>query len=612
MQGEIISNQPFEHYKRQGYVKVGNTRVQISRDRVNADFIYEYVVKEEIRISFNESMLADEFVQEMKKYISRYGEPKLSRVAFFGTKADSGTSGKYFDDHDIIKRDNYPGRDEPRFAFNWQGKKSVTWFTQTVDNTPVFQISERSSPTTSPPKFRLRQQVVFHTTADEYLNDPEVQHEIVEVISWEECSNDNNLWYLVANKSLLRDTDWLYRVKGNEYYFKEEELANFFDSSVDRDFLESVDYRTLGGQEMSTIKLLQDISFTALLRKNQKLIQEIDLDIFKNLQLFDGITCGVEQVNGPGLNWYRVKFARLLPMIRYRKTPRSTNIKIAGCYHVIDSPYVRDDMIEAVYDGSKWTVKSEVVMMLCLRSSGLRYIQLKSGFDDVTSFKHCLPFNQYRDEISERWLDDCYMRGKPDNERYREWHSAVMPAIFYEISFLHSIEQRMVQIDTQESRRRAKQLLQGPQQDPQQDPQILKERQIKSIVENGLKETIATLYDQPTEVQRTAIGTRKPSYYVVKELNSRLDTLRSSTTTKTFDTRMVCKLAYKKFYKTPNQLSEMRPTLMREAFKQYLLNQAEANLPRESKSGESKTEERLEPLEPLEAEETITFLKLRF
>ena len=500
---KIKSNQSHEHYVEKGYVMVGSARVEIRRDRVNRDFIYEYVVEDEVPVTFNESTLSDEFVIQMRKYISRYGAPKLSRVAFFGTRADDYTSGRFFDDHyDILKGSVFYSRDVPRFAFNWQGKQSLTWFTRLGHQSQtVFEIAQSSSPSTPPPKFRLGEQVVFHTSADEYVQNPELQHEVIEQISYEECSNDDQKWYLMANKSRLRDTDWLYRVRGVNYYFREEDLAGFFDMSVNTEFLRSVGYRTSAGQQMCEVFHAQDESFEALLKnpKIQELVQQTDLEIIKNLQLFDGITCGVERINGSGANWYKLKFARILPMIGYKKTPQSLSIKIAGCTEFYYDIFAFDDMIEAVHDGSNWTVNTprDTEMMICLdmalSDTGLTYIQLKSGFDDISSFKKCIPFGLYDDKISKNWLEEHDMRGSANESvtiQNSEMHAAVMPALFYEISYLHSIEKRMVQIDTRKNLRRAKQQL----------TVITKQQQIKSIVENGLEETIATVHDQPLQV----------------------------------------------------------------------------------------------------------------
>jgi len=416
---EIKSNQPHDHYVEQGFVRVGSASVQIRRNRVNRDFIYEYVLDEPIPVSFNESTLSDKFVIEMRKYISRYGAPKLSRVAFFGTQADGYTTERYFDDHDTIKGDVFYTKDVPRFAFNWQGRKSLTWFTRLGHHMqPVFEIAQMSSTSTPPPKFTRGQKVVCHTTLDDYLEFPESQYEVIKQISYEECSNDDRKWYLMANKAQLRDTDWLYRVRNVEYYFREEDLASFSDTSVNQKFLQSVDYRTSAGQQLCTVFHAVDESFKALMKNPniQRLTEQTDLEILKNLLLFDGITCGVQRVNGSGTHWFKLKFARLLPMIQYRKTPHSTSIKIAGCAGSYISILTKENMIEAVHNGSNWNVKTELdtEMMICLDMAlsdrGLKYIQLKSDFDDVSSFKKCLPFSTYNNKIPKDWNEDPYER----------------------------------------------------------------------------------------------------------------------------------------------------------------------------------------------------------
>lgn len=621
----IRSNQPHEHYVEQGYVNVGSAQVKIRRDRVNKDFIYEYVVVHEVPVSFNEDLLADGFVEQMRKYISRYGAPKLSRVAFFGTRADGYTSGKFFDDHDIIKRSGWPSRIMPRFAFNWEASTSLTWFTQTTNMglQAVFEIAALSGPSTLPPKFSLGEQVVFHTTLNRYTYHPEIQHKVVEQISWEEGSNHDKKWYLVANKSTLRDTDWLYRVEGIEYYFREEDLAGFSSRDVSTEFLQSVDYRTQAGQELCESFGAQGESFKALLKNPniRRITQETDLDIIKNLQVFDGITCGVERINGSGSNWFRLKFARVLPMIRYRRTPQSINIQIAGVQEYYSSVMATDKMIEAVHDGSKWTVNTQdTEMMICLDMAlggALTYIQLESGFDDINSFKKSIPFGFHRDKIPKKWLEDREMRASADNsvtERNRKYHESVMPVLFYEVSFLHTIEKPMIQIDTQVNLQRAKEKFsQGP---------VWKGSQIESIVENGLEETIATLYEQSLPVQNKEIGSRPPGYYVFRYFKVRLEKVGRRGPNLVKFTRKACLVAYKNFYDTAvfqvrsqisvfNQIvpagmkwkgffqnffqhysSNIRPQLLQEAFRMYLLGQAngQAEASLSAIGGESKSE----------------------
>lgn len=257
---QIVSAQPNEHYKEKGYVKIGRAQVKIVRERFKKDYVYQYVVKDEVPVTFNERALEKEFVIKMRKYISRYGAPKLSRVLFFGRQAWERTSEQFFDDHDAIipeRSDNgerkWPSRDVPRFAFNWQGRESLTWFTRLGSGSkPVFEvIAQRSSPAPQPTpeaKFNVGDEVVFHTIVDKYVDDPRGKRKVVEQVSWDECVNDKKKWYSIANKSTLRDTDWLYRVEGVKGLFREEDLANYLDTTKSTEFLESVNYRTLAWQ----------------------------------------------------------------------------------------------------------------------------------------------------------------------------------------------------------------------------------------------------------------------------------------------------------------------------------------------------------------------------
>lgn len=665
---EIKSNQGHEHYKEQGYVNVGGMRVRIRRDRVNRDFIYEYVVEDEIPVSFNESTLSNKFVSEIRNYMSRYGKPKLSRVAFFGTQADDYTSGKFFDDHDSIRRvEQFPGRDEPRFAFNWQRGRNMTWFTHSVGYRTVFEVvAEASSPSIPPPKFRVKQQVVFHTTVDSYVLKPDIQHEVIEQISWEECNDNDSKRAFIAKKSDLRDTDWLYKVRDVEYYFREEDLAGFYDMSMNTTFLKSVDYRTHAGQEKCEIFHVQDESFEALLKTPdvQYILKKTDLYLLRHLQEFDGITCGVRRINGSGSNRFQLKFARILPSIKYRRTPYSKHLKIAGAYESFGTTVVLDNMIDAVQRNHSWTLsaeRSDIVIMLCLdmdySQRGLKYIQITDhSFDEVGSFKLSVPFDKFSNKIPKSWIDKPIMRASTrhsDGWGYSEAHRALMPVLFYEISHLHSIEKRMVQINTAENIRQAKQLLiEENEREKTTSALFLRVDQRFSILDYGLEETIAALYDVRVNpnVQNTAIGTLKPSHYVLSELRVLLNNIKvyNCDLTKKF-TRKVFLDAYNKFYNTAvGQVSSkvsvfnlnrqvktatnntdisgifeslrvmrgptmrpLRPRLMQEAFEKYLVEQAIASMTEQPQSGgESNEESKKEDKEPLmEAEEVIEFLK---
>jgi hypothetical protein len=628
---EIKSNQNHAHYTPQGYVNVGGTRVPISLVKSTKDYIYEYVVKDEIPIpvSFDESMLSDTFVKHMKKYVTRYGKPKLSRVAFFGTRADGYTSGNFFDDHNTIKRSDYPGRDEPRFAFNWQGSKYNTWFTRTVGNSPVFTLEDRTLFRRTTPKFKVGSTIVFRTTADYLIDDPVQPRFVQNRISWEECINDDEKH--ITGQPMLRDTDWLYQVDDSDYYFKEEYLADFYDQTTEQKFLVDVDYRTEVGQTVCHTFEARDISFEALLKSSDGLknfVQKTDLTFFKNLQEFDGITCGVEQRGEDGEPFYRPKFARILPSVSYRKTPVSETIKVAGCVEAHEQLYIFDEMIVAVHNGSKWTVTTQmdIEIMICLDMSNsdrnLNYIQLTMGFDHVKIFKGCVPFDG--NTISSGFLQNTTMHGtmpqqegglssykKQEAGRLSLWeikqheheqHIALMPVLFYEISHLHSIEKRMVQVNTSMNLSKAKQILTSTTR------QLL----TTSIVENGLEETIATVHNEKTLLKQctTVIGKDAPWKYILLEMKVLLKPMyvvnSTSKLTKNF-TKRIFLHAYNKFYNTAvlqvslqitvlNNISgaqtdnsdvhgfyqevlamrgsAMRPRLMREAFEKYLIGQA--------------------------------------